>query len=210
MADLFDSLRPKKEVVADGVTHLRGFADSAEVYALMQQVAADAPFRNQITPGGHMIRVATTNAGELGWTSGPTGYRYRPDDPESGKPWPAIPEPLSDLAMRAAEAGGFPGYRPNACLINRYAPGLKLGSHQDKNERDFRWPVVTLSIGVSATFQLFGSTRGGTPTNIILEDGDILVMGGASRMAYHGVKALRAGCHPHTGDKRYSLTFRVA
>jgi alkylated DNA repair protein (DNA oxidative demethylase) len=210
VADLFDSLRPKQEVITEGVTLLRGLADSAQAFVLMQQIAAEAPFRNQRTPGGHVIRVATTNAGDLGWTSGSSGYRYRPDDPETGQPWPAIPDALMDVATRAAEAGGFDGCRPNACLINRYEPGLKLGSHQDKNERDFRWPVVTLSLGVPATFQLFGSARGGTPVNIGLEDGDMLVMGGAARMAYHGVKTLKEGQHPLTGNKRYSLTFRVA
>ncbi len=210
MPDLFDSLRPKRERIADGATHLRGFADSSEAFGVMKSIAADAPFRNQRTPGGHIIRVATTNAGDLGWTSGPSGYHYRPDDPESGKRWPAIPRVLMEIAARAAEAGGFPGYRPNACLINRYEPGLKLGSHQDKNERDFRWPVVTLSIGVPATFQLFGDTRGGAPLNVPLEDGDMLVMGGRSRMAYHGVKALKEDHHPLTGTRRYSLTFRLA
>ncbi|NVJ98043.1 MAG: alpha-ketoglutarate-dependent dioxygenase AlkB [Alphaproteobacteria bacterium] len=209
VADLFDSLRPKSETISDGVTLLRGFADSGAVYELMQQVARHAPFRNQITPGGHIIKVATTNCGALGWTSGPGGYRYRPDDPETGLPWPAMPAQLANIATEAAEAGGFPGYHPNACLINLYAPGLKLSSHQDKNERDRRWPVVTVSIGVPATFQLFGDSRSGKPINILLQDGDVLVMGGASRMAYHGVKALAAGQHPLTGDKRYSLTFRV-
>lgn len=210
MPDLFDSLRPCKEPIADGVTLLRGFADGEKVYSHMQQVACAAPFRNQTTPGGHVIRVASTNCGALGWTSGRGGYRYRPDDPETGLPWPQIPDELATLAANAALAGGFPGYRPNACLINRYAPGLKLSAHQDKNERDFRWPVVTVSIGVPATFQLFGDSRSGKPINIFLEHGDVLVMGGVSRMAYHGVKPLVQDHHPLTGDKRYSLTFRVA
>lgn len=210
MADLFDSLRPDREIFADGVTLLRKFADSERAYELMCGIARKAPFRNMVTPGGRTIQVATTNCGDLGWTSGRGGYRYRPDDPETSQPWPNMPEWLAGIAQAAAHEGGFPGYRPNACLINRYAPGLKLSAHQDKNEGDFSWPVVTLSLGVAAVFQLYGPERGGKAVNIPVENGDVLVMGGASRMHYHGVKKLEAANHPLTGDKRYSLTFRVA
>lgn len=210
MPDLFDILRPHMETYAEGVILLRGIACCETVFEHLQAIRAQAPFRHQVTPGGRMIRVATTNCGALGWTSGPAGYAYRPDDPETGLPWPPIPTALKDIAVKAAAKAGFPGYEPNACLINRYRPGLKLGSHQDKNERDFHWPVVTLSIGVPAVFQLYGPRRSGNALNIPLENGDVLVMGGPARLSYHGVKALLRAHHRLTGDNRYSFTFRRA
>ena len=203
---------PSAEDLADGAMLLRGFA-SAEASALLAgitSIAASAPFRHLVTPGGSRMSVAMTNGGSLGWVSDRRGYRYDPRDPETGRPWPAMPPLFRTLAQRAAEAAGFPGFAPEACLVNRYEPGARLTLHQDRDEGNLAHPIVSVSLGVPATFLFGGLTRGDRPRRIRLEHGDVAVWGGASRLAFHGIDTLKEGHHPLTGALRYNLTFRRA
>jgi alkylated DNA repair protein (DNA oxidative demethylase) len=191
---------------------LAGFArgQEAAIHAGMLAIAAEAPFRRMITPGGHQMRVAITNAGAAGWVTDSTGYRYDPIDPDSGQPWPELPAWFKALAGDAASVLGFEDFDPDACLINRYEPGARLSLHQDRNETDFTQPVVTVSLGLPAIFQWGGATRADRTCPVRLEHGDVMVWGGADRLNFHGVKELPAGDHPLIGPWRYSLTFRKA
>jgi DNA oxidative demethylase len=138
------------------------------------------------------------------------GYRYDPADPETGRPWPAMPFVFSALATRAAAVGGFGGFAADACLINRYEPGSRLSLHQDRNERDFEQPIVSVSLGLPATFLFGGLERSDRPRRFRLESGDVVVWGGPSRLVFHGVDTLADGDHPATGRCRINLTLRKA
>jgi alkylated DNA repair protein (DNA oxidative demethylase) len=211
-ADLFAGLRGSHEQLAPGATLLRRFAapvDTALARAL-SQVEADAPFRHMVTPGGFRMSVAMTNCGALGWVSDETGYRYAAADPVSGRPWPGMPAVLAELAARAAAAAGFAAFEPDACLVNRYEPGARLTLHQDRNERDFDQPIVSVSLGVPAVF-LFGTLRRkDRPSRLPLEHGDVVVWGGPARLRYHGVAPLKEALHPFAGPHRINLTLRRA
>jgi len=201
-----------RETLAEGAVVLRGFAlDAAdEIGRAVADIAAAAPFRRMTTPGNRQMSVEMTNCGPLGWVSDPRGYRYSPVDPESGRPWPPMPAVIATLAARAAHEAGFPGFSPDACLINRYAPGTKLSLHQDKDERDFTAPIVSVSLGVPATFLWGGLTRKETPVRVRLEHGDVVVWGGPARLRYHGVAPLAEALHPFAGPYRINLTLRRA
>jgi alkylated DNA repair protein (DNA oxidative demethylase) len=163
-----------------------------------------------VTPGGFEMSVAMTNCGAAGWVTDRQGYRYQPNDPLSGRPWPAMPESFSRLAAEAAREGGFGDFAPDACLINRYEPGARMSLHQDRNEIDFGHPIVSVSLGLPATFLLGGDSRSDPAQRIGLHHGDIVVWGGPSRLAYHGVLALKDGLHPKLGRCRLNLTLRRA
>ena len=156
------------------------------------------------------MSVPLTNCGALGWTSSRAGYRYRPDDPDSAQPWPAMPSAFGRLAHDAAQAAGFDGFAPDACLINRYAPATRLSLHQDRNERDFGWPIVSVSLGLPAVFLWGGARRADRCLRVPLFHGDVVVWGGRDRLRFHGVAPIGAGRHPMTGDRRINLTFRKA
>jgi alkylated DNA repair protein (DNA oxidative demethylase) len=188
---------------------LRGFA-SASLTALITEITEAAPFRHMITPGGFKMSVGMTSCGELGWVTDRKGYRYSAVDPESGKPWHSMPPEFLNLAQRAAAAAGFPNFIPDACLINRYAVGAKMSLHQDKDERDLQQPIVSVSLGLPAVFQFGGLDRRDPVRRVHLEHGDVVVWGGASRLAYHGVMPLKDGVHPELGACRINLTFRRA
>ncbi|MEC8898589.1 MAG: DNA oxidative demethylase AlkB [Pseudomonadota bacterium] len=212
--DLFSGLndQPTVEAFDEGVVVLRRHAVKHQ-QALMRdidQVTRLAPFRHMNTPGGHQMSAAMTCCGPLGWVTDETGYRYQPQDPLSGLRWPAIPDSFVSLARKSAREAGFPGFDPDACLINRYQPGAKMGLHQDKNEKDFAWPIVSVSLGLPIVFQFGGLKRNDRPARILLEHGDVVVWGGPARLRYHGVLTLKAGEHPVTGSARYNLTFRKA
>ncbi len=200
------------ETLAPGAVLLRGFIGAAEeaMMAALQQVIAAAPLRHMVTPGGFRISVAMTNCGHVGWLTDRTGYRYGTTDPESGRAWPAMPAAFLDLAQRAAAAGGFDGYVPDSCLINRYEPGARLSLHQDKDERDFSAPIVSVSLGLPAVFLFGGTHRRTRPLRYRLFHGDVVVWGGPARLAYHGVAPLVDGDHPVCGRQRFNLTFRKA
>jgi DNA oxidative demethylase len=195
-----------------GAVVLHGFAAAEEtaLVAAVGAVAARAPFRRMVTPGGFRMSVAMTNCGAAGWISDRRGYRYAPDDPDSARPWPAMPRAFLDLAARAAAEAGFAGFVPDACLVNRYQPGARLTLHQDKNERDFTAPIVSVSLGLPALFLWGGHERRQRPRRIALESGDVVVWGGPARLVFHGVDALDDGEHPATGSCRINLTLRKA
>jgi alkylated DNA repair protein (DNA oxidative demethylase) len=195
-----------------GAVVLRGFAapDGERLQAAVRAVAAAAPFRHMRTPGGFRMSVAMTNCGPLGWVSDPTGYRYSERDPDSHRPWPEMPDAFESLARRAAEAAGFPGFVPDACLVNRYEPGARLTLHQDKDERDFGKPIVSVSLGVPATFLFGGARRKEALTRVPLEHGDVVVWGGPARLRYHGVAPLARADHWFAGEARINLTLRRA
>jgi len=214
-ADLFESigdLRPSEEAMADGAVLLRGFAKLAEgeLIAALHAIEAQAPFRHMRTPGGHEMSVAMTNCGSYGWVTDRTGYRYDPNDPETGTPWPAMPPVLRDLATQAAERAGFVDFSPDACLINRYVPGARMSLHQDRDEQDFENPIVSVSLGLPAIFLFGGLKRSDKPGRYRLEHGDVVAWGGPSRLFFHGVAPLADGEHGLLGRQRINLTFRRA
>jgi len=195
-----------------GAFVLRGFAvpDDERLRNDVAAVSAAAPFRHMQTPGGFTMSVAMTNCGALGWVSDATGYRYSELDPNSGLQWPAMPAAFARLARRAAEAAGFRGFAPDACLVNRYEPGARLTMHQDKDERDYREPIVSVSLGVPAVFMFGGLKRKDRPLRLALTHGDVVVWGGPSRLRYHGVAPLKPAQHPFAGQARINLTLRRA
>ena len=201
-----------KEALAPGAMLLRGFAvaDEAELLAALEEVLEQAAFRHMTTPGGFRMSVAMTNCGALGWVTDRTGYRYDAIDPESGRRWPEMPAVFSRLAGNAAASAEFAGFVPDACLVNRYQPGARLTLHQDKNERDFSAPIVSVSLGIPAVFLFGGLKRSDRPRRVPLEHGDVVVWGGPARMRYHGVQPLKAGQHRLLGEERINLTFRRA
>jgi alkylated DNA repair protein (DNA oxidative demethylase) len=211
-ADLFDTDAERREQLADGAVLLRGIAcDSADaLLTAVDDIATVAPFRRMVTPGGFTMSVAMTNCGKAGWVTDRTGYRYDPRDPETGLYWPAMPPVFTNLAERAAYEAGFPSFRSDACLINRYEPGTRLTLHQDRNERDFAQPIVSVSLGLPATFLFGGAKRTHRPRRIPLRHGDVAVWGGPARLNFHGVAPLADGMHPATGRCRINLTFRRA
>jgi len=212
--DLFDDLPPQPEAttqsIAPGAMLLHGLARDVDA-ALLQAIEAisvQAPLRHMQTPGGYTMSVATTSCGALGWVSDSRGYRYAAHDPLSGQPWPAMPDCFVDLAQRAAAQAGFANFAPESCLINEYLPGAKLSLHQDKDEKDLSAPIVSVSLGLPAVF-LFGTTlRKDRPQRYRLVHGDVVVWGGPSRLAYHGVMPLADGEHALLGRRRINLTFR--
>jgi DNA oxidative demethylase len=198
--------------LATGAWLLRGFArgEAPTILQAIDLVAATAPFRHMVTRGGFTMSVAMTNCGKAGWITDRRGYRYDSVDPETNKLWPAMPEVFSSVAMRAAEAGGFSKFEPDACLINRYEPGARMSLHQDRNEQDFGQPIVSVSLGLPAVFLFGGNERSDRPRKVYLESGDVVVWGGPARLAFHGIAPLADGEHPLTGRARFNLTFRRA
>ena len=196
--------------LGDGITLLRGFANTAELMPLIHDIARVAPFRHLVTPGGQTMSVAMTNCGPLGWVSDRSGYRYSERDPLGDGAWPAMPREFEQLALSAAAACGFPDFVPDACLINRYVAGARLTAHRDADEQNFAQPIVSVSLGLPASFAFYGLTRGGRGQTMALTDGDVLVWGGPSRLVYHAVRPIKPGKHPLTGEARFNLTFRHA
>lgn len=192
------------------VLHGQALPHAAELIDAVDTVAARAPFRQLVTPGGATMSVAMTNCGPLGWVSDQRGYRYSPQDPASAQPWPPMPMVFRQLAQRAAQQAGFGPFEPDACLINRYEPGTRLSLHQDRDEHDYRHPIVSVSLGMPATFLFGGITRAERPSRILLEHGDVVVWGGVDRLRFHGVAPLKEHPHPRLGPVRLNLTFRRA
>jgi DNA oxidative demethylase len=200
------------EPLAEGAVVLRGFArpEAKALVAAIDEIRAISPFRHMATPGGFRMSVAMTSCGDAGWITDRSGYRYSPEDPATGRPWPAMPPLLRSLAVRSAAAGGFSGFAPDSCLINRYEPGTKLSLHRDEDERDLTAPVVSVSLGLPATFLWGGLSRKDSVRRIRLDSGDVVVWGGTARLVYHGIAPLAEGAHPLTGGSRINLTFRKA
>jgi alkylated DNA repair protein (DNA oxidative demethylase) len=215
MSTLFDSIREPglpRDLLGAGTAILNGFAlgRETELAFVMQAISKLAPFRHMITPGGFRMSVALTNCGTYGWVADRAGYRYDSIDPETGQHWPGMPGNFLELARDAASAAGFPSFNPDACLINRYEPGSRLTLHQDKNERDFTQPIVSVSLGLPATFLFGGTERSDKTVRVPVHHGDVIVWGGSARLRYHGINPLKDGVHPTFGSYRYNLTFRTA
>ena len=213
-ADLFDYLQPQQATtrIAPGAVLLHGFARDADKSLLkaFDAVIAQAPLRHMVTPGGHSMSVAMSNCGLLGWVSSTSGCRYTGCDPLSSQLWPAMPAIWLDLATRAASKAGYEAFLPDACLINDYQPGAKMSLHQDKDECDLAAPIVSVSLGLPAVFMFGTDQRKTRPQRIRLLHGDVVVWGGASRLAYHGIAPLADGTHALLGRRRINLTFRQA
>lgn len=215
--DLFEAgsisdSQPKTEQLAPAAFMLHRFAvsETAALVSAIVAVSEVSRFRKMVTRGRHQMSVAMTNCGHIGWTSDESGYRYTAVDPATDRPWPPMPPLFLRIAQTAADASGFGGFEPDACLINRYEPGAKMGLHQDKDERDFDAPIVSVSLGLPAVFLWGGGRRSDGVKRLRLESGDVVVWGGPARLTYHGVAPLSSGDHPLTGPVRYNLTFRKA
>jgi len=214
-ARLFEDLpepRLLREALGPGTAVLNGFAHGveAELVSALKAVVERAPLRHMVTPGGFRMSVAMTNCGRLGWVTDRTGYRYDEIDPDTGLQWPAMPPVFARLAAGAAREAGYSLFLPDACLINRYEPGSRLSLHQDKNERDFDQPIVSVSLGLPAIFQFGGLERSDTTIRIPVIHNDVIVWGGPARLRYHCVAPLKGGSHPLLGCYCYNLTFRKA
>lgn len=197
-------------LIAEDAFLLKGFllGNGQALISALDEVVEQSPFRYMVTPGGYGMSVAMTNCGPWGWVTDHKGYRYQKSDPVTNKPWPEMPTIFIELARKAAEMAGFYHFSPDACLINRYSVGAKLSLHQDKDEMDFSQPIVSFSLGLPATFDFGGLTREAPKTALLLEHGDVVVWGGESRLNYHGVRSIKAGCHPVLGEFRINITFR--
>ncbi len=200
---------PPVEAIAPDVVLLRQFTEVQPLLAAIAAIDAAAPFHHLRTRGG-LMSVAMTNCGLWGWHSDTRGYRYVDCDPATAKPWPDMPAAFSALAQRAAESGGFPGFQPDCCLINRYAVGAQMGVHRDFDELDLEQPIVSVSIGLPATFLWYGATRTGSPRRVPVHSGDVLVWGGSARTGYHAVRRIAAPPQAMPEPFRYNLTFRRA
>ena len=209
---LFDDSPNWREDIDVGVVVLRGYAlpHADTLAAAVREVAAQAPFRQMTTPGGLRMSAALTGCGEAGWVSDEHGYRYARRDPETGLPWPSMSDFLRQFAGDMALAAGFADFVPDTCLINRYAIGARMSLHQDKNERDFSQPIVSVSLGLPAVFQFGGLARTDKTQRIPLAHGDVVVWGRPARMRFHGVLPIKPGIHPQWGEMRINLTFRKA
>jgi len=185
---------------------MRGLAlpEDSEILAAVEAILAAAPLHPAVTPSGLPMGVMVSDCGD------PRAFanRWDPNNPERIRWWPPMPRLLHDFAIRCATRSGFPRFRPDACHINRYQAGTKLGLHQDRHECDLTQPIVSVSLGLPAIFLLGGFERAGQPRRILLEHGDVIVWGGPSRMRFHGVLPLKPGSHPLTGVYRINLTFR--
>ena len=215
IASLLDEAPPmpgRREELCEGAVILHGYAlpEARALLVAVEGVAIHAAFRHMVTPGGFRMSVAMTNCGARGWVSDRSGYRYDAIDPDSGHPWPPMPDVFRRLARKAAAEAGFPGFEPDVCLINRYEPGARLTLHQDRNELGFTAPIVSVSLGLPAVFLFGGLRRSDKTQRMQLTHGDVAVWGGPARMRYHGIAPLKAGCHPATGANRLNLTFRKA
>lgn len=215
MNDLFAGLEPQqasRQDMAEGAVLMRdrALAQADELIADIHRISSSAPFRHMVTPGGFSMSVAMTNCGTYGWVTDRRGYRYERQDPLTGENWSPMPESFLSLAVSAANEAGYPDFLPNACLINRYEPGAKMSLHQDKDEKDFSRPIVSVSLGLPVAFQFGGLQRTDPVTKYPLQHGDVVVWGGPSRLFYHGVLTLKDGVHEKAGPFRYNLTFRHA
>ena len=199
------------EHLADGAVVLRGAAEpvATDLLREISSIIDQSPLRTVMTPMGKPMSVEMTNCGAVGWVSDSRGYRYEHLDPITGLPWPPMPVRFSSFAGSLAEDAGYRGFRPDTCLINRYSTGSKMGLHQDSDERDLTQPIVSISLGLPINFK-FGGTKRTDPTiSVKLRHGDVVVFGGAARLAFHGVGLLHRGTHPLTKEFRFNLTYRV-
>lgn len=195
--------------MSSGLKYLPSYFDRTAQEALISAVeraVAQAPFYTPVMPrSGRPFTVRMSNLGQLGWVSDRDGYRYQARHPETGEPWPAIPDQVLALWRQVAD---YP-HDPEACLVNHYREGARLGLHRDEDEKEFAAPVVSISLGDTAIFRIGGTERSGKTETLKLSSGDVLVMGGASRLRYHGIDRVLSGTSTllkHGG--RLNLTLR--
>lgn len=213
MTDLFtQQLEGRREALGRHSWVLHGFAlrHADGLLQAIDAIVCAAPWRHMTTPGGYTMSVESCNCGALGWVTDRRGYRYVSLDPLSGRPWPPMPELFEALALDAAREAGFAAFIPDACLLNRYAPGARMSLHQDENERDMSQPIVSVSLGMSAVFQFGGMTRDAPVSKVLLEHGDVVVWGGEDRLRFHGIMPLKGQPHERLGNFRVNLTMRKA
>ncbi|MCW8274969.1 DNA oxidative demethylase AlkB [Pseudomonas sp. PCH199] len=211
-ADAEPDQQPRREQIGEQSFVLRGFALPwlDNLLPALDAVLTAAPFRQMVTPGGFTMSVALSSCGTWGWTTDRSGYRYTRNDPQTGLPWPQMPDVFFQLAQAAAREAGFTEFVPDSCLINRYVPGAKMSLHQDKDEKSYAAPIVSVSLGLPAMFLFGGFTRSDKSQRVPLLHGDIVVWGGVDRLRYHGVLPIKDGQHPHLGQQRINFTFRTA
>ena len=204
--------QPRREQIGEQSYVLRGFALPwlERLLPALEAVLTAAPFRQMVTPGGFTMSVALSSCGTFGWTTDRSGYRYTRHDPQTGQPWPRMPEVFLQMAQAASQAAGFSEFVPDSCLINRYIPGAKMSLHQDKDEHSYAAPIVSVSLGLPAMFLFGGVARSDKSQRIPLLHGDIVVWGGVDRLRYHGVLPIKDGHHPRLGEQRINFTFRTA
>jgi alkylated DNA repair protein (DNA oxidative demethylase) len=197
---------PTHEELCPGAVLMRGLAlpQDKEFFAAAESIIAASPLRHATTPNGLPMSVMVTDCGD----ARAFARRWVPDGPNGRKLWPPMPSVLREFAIRCAVRSGFPNFRPDACHINRYEAGNKLGLHQDRHECDLTQPIVSVSFGLQCVFLFGGLQRTDKANHILLEHGDVVVWGGPSRMRFHGVQPLKPGWHALTGYYRYNLTFR--
>ena len=195
---------------ATGFRLLPALLDAPAQKALVEEVLAaveGAPFYRPVTPGGQPMSVMMTNLGPLGWVTDASGYRYTPVHPQTGKAWPPIPRRLFDLWARHADADT----PPDACLVNLYRGDARMGLHQDRDEADFGLPVLSVSLGDTAVFRIGGAARKDATRSVRLTSGDVCVLAGDARLAFHGVDRLLGGSSRLVpGGGRINLTLRRA
>lgn len=210
--DLFEGQQPVKLAISAETYWLKGFALSFEnaLLADLKSIINQAPLRHMMTKMGFAMSAGMTNCGALGWVSDRKGYRYDSNDPLTDKPWPTMPASFLQLAHQAANEAGYVDFQPDACLINQYKVGAGMSLHQDKNELDFNQPIVSVSLGIPATFLFGGLSRSDKTIKLLLVHGDVVVWGGESRLKFHGIMPLKANHHPATREFRINLTFRKA
>jgi DNA oxidative demethylase len=176
-----------------GLKHLPAYFDRAaqeSLVATLREALVKAPFYTPMMPrSGRPFTVRMSNLGRLGWVSDRTGYRYQPLHPETAEPWPPIPAMVMEVWHKLS---AFP-HEPEACLVNYYQEGARMGLHRDEDEEDFSAPVVSISLGDTAIFRIGGTERGGETETLKLASGDVLVMGGPSRLRYHGIDRVLCG-----------------
>lgn len=193
-----------------GFRLLPGRLSLAQQQGLLEEVQAriaDAPLVHQVTPGGKAMSVAMTSFGALGWTTDAKGYRYEPKHPSTGRFWPGIPTILTELWAELAD----PATPPDACLVNFYDAQAKMGLHQDKDESDFRFPVLSVSLGDTAVFRIGGAKRTDPTTSVKLASGDVCLLAGQARLFHHGVDRILPGSSRLIpGGGRINLTLRRA
>lgn len=210
---LFGDLEPAPDL-PDGVVYRPGLvppALQAELIRSIGEIAAEAPFRHPRTRGGGTTSAAMTNAGKAGWWSDAGGYRYVRCQPDGERPWPPMPDTFRSVVALAAAGTPWPAFDPDACLINFYQAGAKMGLHQDRDEKDFSAPIVTVCLGDDADFLMGGVKRTDKTVALRVRSGDVILMGGSGRLLFHGIRKIHSGTSPLADVAgRYSLTFRKA
>lgn len=203
-----ESVRRPPPLDLNGALVWQGYLDpdaQARLVDDLRAVAVAAPFFHPVTPRGQKMSVRMTSAGRVGWVSDRRGYRYEPRHP-SGMPWPPIPETVLSIWR---DVTGL-SRAPDCCLVNLYGEGARMGLHQDRDEGDFSWPVVSVSLGDDGLFRVGGTVRGGPTKSLWLRSGDVALLGGEARLAYHGIDRIRFGSSSLlTGGGRLNLTMRV-